>query len=150
MVIKKHNLALTNKNNNQSTAHRADSFCESKRNILMNSILGVKTNRIPFIDDNSSATSGDNINQHTEYAVIVLNSRQPLWSTNIHFTQPPLSNNHSIKPRKNITKENQNQRSNNSNKKQSPCTQTLYRKTHHTRTMCGKENNTAMLRDSII
>ena len=48
----------------------------------MNSVLGVKTNKIPFIVDNTVAISGDVI-QDFNYAAPLSNSYQPLWSTNI-------------------------------------------------------------------
>ena len=62
------NSACTNENYNHLTCR----FLYISKDIY----LGVETNRIPFIDDNNSATSRDNINRHVEYDLLVLNSHQ--------------------------------------------------------------------------
>lgn len=59
----------------------------------MNSVLGVKTNKIPFIVDNIVAISGDVI-QDFKYAVPVSNSNQPLSSPNIREYHYQLVNQH--------------------------------------------------------
>ena len=72
----------------------------------MSSVLGVKTNKIPFIVDNGLATSGDVI-QDFNYAVPVSNFYQPLWSPNI--TELPSSTSQSALPKNNTIKEHQYQ-----------------------------------------
>lgn len=60
----------------------------------MNSVLGVKTNKIPFIVDNIVAISGDVIQDFKYAAVPVSNSYQPLWSPNIREYHYQLVNQH--------------------------------------------------------
>ena len=89
-----------------STANRVECFSKPDSSISMSSVLGVKTNKIPFIVHNGLATSGDVI-QVIKYAVPVSNFYQPLWSPN--YTELPLSNSQAALPRNNTIKEHQYQ-----------------------------------------
>ena len=66
------------KNDSQITVNRDDSFSKSVSCFRMDRVLEVKAIRRPFIDDNSSGTSGDQLNQHIKHAVPLSNLYQPL------------------------------------------------------------------------